>query len=246
MNDRKFSLSWDGKKHKKTDHVTINIEGVKHPFVLRNNSSDVPTFKQVFIEKDYDFNVTKQPKVLIDAGANIGLASIYFSNKYPNVKIIAIEPEQSNFQLLQENTEKYNNIIPVQAALWNKNGKINLVDPGLGHWGFMTDEKNSEENSFGTQCHEVISITVDKIMNDYELDKIDILKIDIEGAEKEVFSDSSAWILKTNSLIVELHECMKDGCNRSFYNGSNGFDSEWQHGENIFLSREGYLTKLSN
>jgi FkbM family methyltransferase len=249
MNDNNLSLSWDGNCHEITPRVIMNINSIKYPFTLRNNSSDVPTLRQVFIRKDYDFNVAKQPKVLIDAGANIGLASIYFANKYPDVKIIAIEPEESNFRLLQENSAPYNNITPVKAALWNKNGKINLVDPGLGHWGFMTDDKNNQHKphkQLGVECYQVQSITVDRIMDDYEIDQIDILKIDIEGAEKEVFSDTSAWIWRTKALIVELHERMKEGCNRSFYNGSNGFDAEWKHSENIFLSRGKYLTKSSN
>ncbi len=223
--------------------TSINIDSIKYPFVLRNHSSDVPTFRQVFINSGYKFNVSKPPEVLIDAGANIGLESICFANKYPNAKIISIEPEESNFQLLKKNVAPYNNIIPVQAALWNKNGTINLVDPGLGHWGFMTDRISNAGSSFGSQCHEVKSITVGRIIDDYGLDTIDILKVDIEGAEKEVFSDSSAWIGKINALIIELHERMKQGCNRSFYNGSNGFDSEWQKGENLYLSRRGYLTK---
>jgi hypothetical protein len=80
-------------------------------------------------------------------------------------------------------------------------------------------------------------------MNDYNLTSIDILKIDIEGAEKEVFEDSSLWIDKVDSLIVELHERMKPGCNRTFYCGSNGFVDEWKNGENVYLSRGNYLLK---
>jgi hypothetical protein len=89
-------------------------------------------------------------------------------------------------------------------------------------------------------------MTVDKIMQDYNLEKVDILKIDIEGAEKEVFTDTSSWIEKVNSIIIELHERMKAGCNRSFYCGSNGFDNEWKQGENVYLSRGNYLIGRAN
>lgn len=81
------------------------------------------------------------------------------------------------------------------------------------------------------------AMTLGKIIADYQLNKIDILKIDIEGAEKEVFEDASSWIGKVEALIIELHEDMKSGCNRSFYNGSNGFDDEWRRGENVFLAK---------
>ncbi len=225
-----------------TVYFKIDRLDCKCPFSLRIPSSDVPTYKQVFINQEYDFLVKTKPKVIVDAGANIGLASIYFANKYPSAKIIAIEPEQSNFKILKENVTPYPNIIPVQAALWNKNEEINLIDPGLGKWGFMTDMKNSPESLPGITCHAVATMTIDKIMDDYHLKKIDILKIDIEGAEREVFADTSSWIEKVDSLIVELHEHMKAGCNRSFYCGSNGFDNEWNQGENVYLSRGNYLT----
>lgn len=222
----------------------INRPDCKHPFRLRLPSSDVPTYIQVFKNKEYNFVAKSQPKIIVDAGANIGLASIYFANKYPSAKIIAIEPERSNFELLRENVAPYSQIVPVQAALWNKNEEINLVDPGLGKWGFMTEMKDSSEKLSGDTCHTVAAMTIDKIMKDFNLQKIDILKVDIEGAEKEVFSDTSSWIEKVDSLIVELHERMKAGCNRSFYYGSNGFDIEWMQGENVYLSRGDFLTKL--
>ena len=102
----------------------------------------------------------------------------------------------------------------------------------------MTGEKTLPGVSSENVCHVVKAMTVDKIIEDFGIDRINILKIDIEGAEKEVFADSSAWIESVDALIVELHERMKPGCNRSFYLGSNGFDHEWSQGENIYLSRD--------
>jgi FkbM family methyltransferase len=223
----------------------VDRQDCKFPFHLRIPSSDVRTYRQMFLYQDYDFSVEKQPKFIVDAGANIGLASIYFANKYPDAKIIAIEPEQSNFEILRENVAPYPNIIPIQAALWHKNEEINLVDPGLGKWGFITKMKDSTEGLSGNICHVVEGMTVDKIMKSHNIEQIDILKVDVEGAEKEVFSDTSSWIGKVDSLIVELHEHMKPGCNRSFYHGTNGFDNEWKQGENVCLSRGDTITRRS-
>ena len=219
---------------------------LKHPIQLRIPSSDVPTYRQVFIDQEYAFHTETAPEAIIDAGANIGLASVYFANKYPDARIIAIEPEQSNFDLLKENTAPYPNITAVQAALWNRNEEINLIDPGLGKWGFMTDGKQPPGQSPDNVCHAVKAFTVDRIIEDYDLKRVNILKVDIEGAEKEVFSDTSAWIDSVDSIIVELHERMKPGCNRSFYVGSNGFDHEWSQGENVYLSRRSFpITRLA-
>ena len=76
-------------------------------------------------------------------------------------------------------------------------------------------------------------------MKEQGIDHIDLLKIDIEGAEREIFRDPSSWIGKVDALIVELHERMKPGCNRSFYGGATGLDHEWSQGENVYLTRSG-------
>jgi len=242
---RGFLCAIRGKVTNSAGYIRMNREDCKYPFRLRIPSSDVATYRQVFIDQEYDFVVETQPGVIVDAGANIGLASIYFANRYPDAKIIAIEPEQSNFDLLKENTAPYSNVIPVQAALWNKHEEINLIDPGLGKWGFMTEMKSPSERLPGSICHPVMAVTIDEIMRDYGLTKIDILKIDIEGAEREVFGDTSSWIGRVDAIIIELHESMKAGCNRSFYCGSTGFDNEWKQGENVCLSRGKCLTRRS-
>jgi FkbM family methyltransferase len=226
--------------------LKIDRPDIKFPFYLRVLSSDVPSFEQIFIRQNYDFEVKKPLKTIVDAGANIGLASLYFSNKFPDSKIIAIEPEKSNFELLKKNIAPYDNITPICGALWHENKRIKLVDPGTDKWGFMTQAQDNVKETFGEVVHEVQGMTVDTIMREQGIEHIDILKIDIEGAEREVFRDPSSWISKVDALIVELHERMKSGCNRSFYNNTNGFDDEWFQGENVYLTRsEGCLTRRS-
>lgn len=209
------------------------------PFFLRIPSSDTKVFQQIFESGDYDFNLTRIPNVIVDAGANIGLASIYLANKFPYSKIIAIEPEENNYEILKQNVEQYANIIPVRAALWHIDTILNVVDIGRGEWSYMTQTRGEINKDCSDFLHETRAITVNTLMNQHAIDHIDIFKIDIEGAEREVFSDTSSWIEKVDILIVELHERMKPGCNRSFYNGTNGFDNEWSRGENVYLARSG-------
>lgn len=225
--------------------LNVKRRDIRFPFSLRIPTSDVSTYQKVFIKQEYNFVTEVAPKTIIDAGANIGLASIYFANKYPEAKVIALEPEKSNFEFLRKNVEPYPNIIPVHAALWNRNEEINLIDPGRGKWGFITEAKNTADNPLSNICHTVNGMTIDRIIHDYGLNNIDILKIDIEGAEKEVFEDTASWIGKVNALIIELHERLKSGCNRSFYQGTNGFDHEWCRGETIYLVRGDGTTKRS-
>lgn len=226
--------------------LEITSKEIKFPVYLRTLSSDISTYVQVFINQEYDFDVKKLPKNIIDAGANIGLASIYFSNRFPNSQILSIEPEKNNFELLKKNVAQYKNIIPIHGALWNQNKEIDLVDPDRGKWGFMTQGNNTNEESLGEKCHRIQGITVDEVMKKHDIQFVDILKIDIEGAEREVFHDASRWIEKVDALIIELHDRMKSGCNRSFYNATNNFDEEWYQGENLYVARnQGCLTRRS-
>jgi hypothetical protein len=108
----------------------------------------------------------------------------------------------------------------------------------------MTQAQDVTEEKLGEIVGEVQGVTVDTIMKEQGIDHVDILKIDIEGAEREVFRDPSSWLRKVDALIIELHERMKPGCNRSFYNATNDFDNEWLHGENVYLARnEACLTR---
>ncbi len=221
----------------------VNWRGIKFPFYLRIISSDVIACEQIFVQEEYDFRVRVPPKIIVDAGANIGLASIYFANQYPEAKIIAIEPEKNNFELLKKNVAPYPNIFPVHAALWHRNEEINLIDPGMGEWGFMTTGAETPTGPAARFSHKVRAVTMDHLLAEFSFDHVDILKMDIEGAEKEVFEDPSSWLGRVDALIVELHENWKPGCHRNFYNATNGFDHEWKQGENVFLTRGENLTR---
>ena len=223
--------------HKKTK-LKIRNSNISQDIVLRYPSSDILVYQQVFTHKEYEFTTTRPPKVIVDAGANVGYASIYFANLYPDAKVFAIEPENNNFEILCENIKNYKNIIPIQGALWNENSEISICDEGLGEWGFMTF---SSDNPQRIVKNMVQGYTVDFLIQKYNLEKIDILKIDIEGAEKEVFEDTTKWINDVDSLIVELHDRMKAGCSRSFYNNTPDFQYKWTRGENIYLSKGNIL-----
>ena len=101
----------------------IKMPNILYPIDLRSRTSDLPTFDQVFLGLEYNIDFTFQIERNIDAGGNIGLAAIYFANKYPNAKIISIEPEKDNFKMCLKNTKNYDNIIPMQKALSNNNGE---------------------------------------------------------------------------------------------------------------------------
>jgi FkbM family methyltransferase len=222
--------------------VSIHRDGYEYPIHLRNNTTDVPTYKEVIERHEYSFITKYEPEYIIDAGANIGMAAIYFANKYKKAKIIAVEPESGNYDILKKNVENYTNITAIKAALWNTSGEIFLFDTGLGNDGFMTEINQAVLKTSVKNIKETIkTITIDKIINDFHISSIDILKIDIEGGEKEVFESCKGWINKTKCVIVELHEKMKKGCNKAFSKTIKHFDKIGLYGEDIYLSRDNYI-----
>lgn len=122
----------------KDNILEIHRENYKYPIYLRNYTSDVWIYREIIEDHEYEFTVKEDPKYIIDAGANIGMAAIYFANRYKHAKIIAIEPEADNFEILKLNVSNYINIQAIKAALWNTSGEIMLFDTDLDNVGFMT------------------------------------------------------------------------------------------------------------
>jgi FkbM family methyltransferase len=213
--------------------VETRWQGSPHPIWVRAGTSDIVTFLQVLDGAEYDFRLNG-PAAIVDAGANIGLASIWFASHYPRARIIAIEPERSNYDLLVRNTAPFPNVTPVNAALWNSSGTLAVEDSnGLGPWGFQTRESADSASS----VEKVRCLTVSDVVSTYDLERIDLLKVDVEGAEKEVFSSPDAWIDSVGAIAIELHDRYKVGCSRSFYTAVAGFPVEQRRGETVFVAR---------
>tara|TARA_B110001450_G_C17586767_1_gene467275 strand:+ start:178 stop:915 length:738 start_codon:yes stop_codon:yes gene_type:complete len=212
---------------------SISIPNIKHRIFLRKRTSDVATFIQIFVNQEYDrIPIKFSPKTIIDLGGNIGLAAIFFANKYPESKIISIEPEDSNYKMLAKNSRNHKNITTLNKAISNENNiTVQVEDNGYGKWGFMTKKTNSSpENGIKT-------ISIDSLMKQNTISIIDILKIDIEGAEKELFeSNYESWIPKTRCIVIELHDRMKSGCSKSFFKCISEYNFSFNiRGENIVM-----------
>jgi len=148
---------------------------------------------------------------IIDAGGYIGTAAIWFAQNYPNAKILTIEPSQANYEILLENIEPYPNIVPMNKAVVARSRSVNLMDRGTGDWGFSIVEK-PRDNPSPTSLHHIEGITLDELIYDAGVKGVDILKLDIEGGEKEVFNFPGYWVRNTSLLVAELHNRITHGC----------------------------------
>jgi len=212
---------------------------LEHPVYVRTKTTDITTFIHVILDKEYALSFNASPKVILDCGANIGLTSVYYANLYPNATIIAVEPVESNYNILIKNVSYYENIIPVHGAIWDKKIKLSIEDAGTGHWGFQT----RESGDFDIQ---VQAYSINDILKEYGFNSISLLKMDIEGAEKEVFESASDWIEKVDVVIVELHDRLKAGCETAFQKATNEMPVKFVRGENHIAARKGLINVSSD
>ena len=213
----------------------------RHRIYLRIDTSDFCAYRDVLIfkRKSYDPGIPDFiPNTIVDVGAHIGMASILFALKYPTARIIAIEPEPSNFAALVRNTAPYKTITPIQAALWREDGEVTLGASNAHPKGAFQIIENGRQR--------VRAITMDTLMRETRIASIDFLKVDIEGAEIEVFG-SCPWIRNVQVIAIELHDRVRPGCSSVVTNAARDLHCD-QQGDMTFFDRlpapsnYGYLT----
>lgn len=155
------------------------------------------TFHEIFEKGVYTFIPKNLNPTIIDCGANMGLSLLFFSMSYPTAKIYAFEPDHSVLEVLKKNLQTYKmkNVELYEKAVWSKNEILNFyTDGGMG---------GRLENIYNNQ----VPIQVETIrLKDFIGDKhIDLLKMDIEGAEFEVISDCESKLSQIDNIFIEYH-----------------------------------------
>jgi FkbM family methyltransferase len=201
-----------------------------HRVYLRIDTSDFCAYRDVLVfkSKSYDPGIPDfRPRTIVDVGAHIGMASILFALKYPMARIIAIEPEPSNFEALVRNTAHYKTIRPIQAALWRVDGEVTLGASNAHVKGAFQVVANGPQR--------VRAITMETLMREAGIRSIDFLKVDIEGAEIEVF-ESCPWIRNVQVIAIELHDRVRPGCTSIVKNAARDLHCD-QQGDVTFFDR---------
>jgi FkbM family methyltransferase len=180
--------------------IALRVPGVRTPLLCRTFGSDHRVLRGVFGRQHYEIALQDSPQLIIDGGANIGYTSIYFANKYPGALIIAVEPDPENCALFRKNCAAYPNIELIQGALWTSSTDLVIENPTAESWAFRVVEAPSSTNrSFK-------GFTVADILARSGKRHIDLLKLDIEGSEEQLFSSNYAnWIGCVKNLMVEVH-----------------------------------------
>jgi FkbM family methyltransferase len=139
---------------------------------------------------------TDNVRLIVDCGANIGITSLFFAARYPGATILSVEPHPENFALLKTNVAQVPRILPIQACVTGKSqGEVRFtVDQAT--WGNRIAE--DDDGVF------VPATTIEELCHQNGFHKIDLLKLDIEGAEEQVLRNGT-FLARTGYIIVELH-----------------------------------------
>jgi FkbM family methyltransferase len=190
-------------------------------FRLRKGTTDLYTFNDVFLRDSMRFfgDGDLSPSCIIDCGAHIGCTSLFFALRYPRSRIVSIEPDTQNFEMLSKNVHGFTNVVPVNAAVWDRATSVAIANPGTNPTGLHV--KESTDTTTGLR-----GLTIPAVMEMAGVDHIDILKLDIEGAELRLFSspDVHTWLSRVSILILELHDRLYPGCARALYRALDRYD----------------------
>lgn len=208
------------------------------PIFLRLGTSDVGFYDEIFLRGAYDLPLAQSPQVIVDAGANIGLASRFFTARYPQARILALEPASANYGQLCKNAATLPRITTLRAALWNQAGAVEVFNPTGRHGAYRTQRETSAP---GAGVERAPAVTVPGLMAAYDLPQIDLLKVDIEGAERKVFADAANWIDSVGVIVIELHDRFQRGCALNFYAAAQGFEIERHQGELVWVARRDWV-----
>lgn len=221
----------------------------KTTVMLRRGTTDLQTFGQIFTSNDYNLRrlarwddicaVYKTISrdgipLILDLGANIGLSSLYFAKNWPEAHIISVEPSNENYRAMCKNVDGFGNIQPVKAAVSSKDGFVKIKNPEAQSWAYQTAQVPPGSTG-GIDALSVESLL--KIGRNPASYRPFIAKIDIEGFEKDLFSENTQWIELFPIIVVELHDWMmpRQANSTNFLRTIGQHDRDFiYYGENIF------------
>ncbi len=172
------------------------------PFCYRPGTTDLLVLEQVFLDGEYRVEPIAPESIeyIVDLGSNIGVTAMFWAQRYPNAKMVLVEPDPDNFKLLQRNTAAFQDrCVLLNVAVSDKRGETSFFrsDREYGHSILKGDDSVSEIV--------VKTMTVSDVLNAASFPRVDLLKMDIEGGEQIVMPTIGTWKFAPRYLIAELH-----------------------------------------
>ena len=183
------------------ERLTLRPSGYRYQLLLRRAGTDLAVLRQMLVKEEYGpVSSLRRIRLIVDCGANIGLSSYYLLHRYPEARVIAVEPDEANCALCRRNLAAFGErAIVMQAAVWRENRRLRIAPASRsrGAWALRV-EPDDEGPVEGLTLVEILRRAG-------QTGPVDLLKIDIEGAETEVFRGSPEWLRITRNIAIELH-----------------------------------------
>jgi FkbM family methyltransferase len=176
--------------------------GGRRRLTVRNGSSDLKVFEQHFARREMlDIPFGRVPADILDLGANVGISVEVFRRLFPAARIIAVELDEQNARLCRLNHQSDEMITVVHAAIWSESRLVSVKDVGNGPWALQV-----EPSTLSSALDTVPALTYDEILSLHGLRFVDVMKMDIEGAEADVLEASWETIFGCTAVsIIEIH-----------------------------------------
>jgi FkbM family methyltransferase len=199
--------------------VPVQVRGLKKALELNPIGSDPFVMSQIFGWQEYfpgqkivqrlrsiarDWIADGVRPIIVDGGANVGYSSLFFANLFPEARVIAIEPDGTSFETLRRNCQGAAAIRPLHGALWKNNDGVVIEERAQGSWSSRVGAARGKDQS-------VPSFTLRDLLRNEECARVLVLKLDIEGAEREVAAASPDVIRSAMCIMIEPHDFMLPG-----------------------------------
>ncbi len=178
--------------------ITLKLKSLAHPFTLRRTAPQINGLMQNVMRGEYDrWLGGLNPSVIVDAGTYIGDLTCHWATRYPTARIVALEPNPESFARASQNLRPYGDRVTlIQSGLGDHEGHCSISGAEMG--AHLVKGSSTEGQTIRVT-------TVNGLMDELGLGSVDLLKLDIEGAEREVLATASRWISRVKILVVEFH-----------------------------------------
>jgi FkbM family methyltransferase len=172
----------------------------EYSLTLRPFAGDLFVLYEILLNRAYyipdNFLPPNSVHVVVDCGGNVGITALYFAARYPNATIYSVEPHPDTYAILQRNTATEPRVVPVHAAVVGRPATTARITARNPAWGNKLTEAGPSL--------QVPATTLCQLIEQYNITQIDLLKVDIEGAEELVFAHGE-FLAHVTLGIVELH-----------------------------------------
>lgn len=185
----------------------------RYPLWCRPGTSDLTMFAEIISHRAFRcLDSVEDAQLIIDCGANVGYSSAYFLTRYPRAFVIAVEPDAENFRMLERNLAPYaGRYQAIESAVWSHPTGLVLSEDRLGAGNECARTVRPARSN---ERPAMVAVDIGSILERSGFDRIAILKVDVEGAEKIIFaSNYDRWLPRVDNLVIELHD---PDCERIF------------------------------